>query len=179
MKADGRTSHPLYKTWRDIRSRCYNKNNKAYPRYAGRGITVCARWLKSFWVFLDDMGERPPGHTLDRIDNNGNYEPSNCRWATVRTQNRNRRNNWIPKLGDKYGDWEITSAEPFYKRKGDTESHICYWQVRCKCGLEKKVFAGDLLNGKSKRCRSCASKLMHKTSLRQALGKPQKRCSDS
>lgn len=71
--------------------RCENVNRHKYRLYGGRGITVCARWRHSFLAFRADIGERPPGRTLDRINNNGNYEPSNCRWATAVQQRRNRR----------------------------------------------------------------------------------------
>jgi len=80
---------PTYRSWECMRSRCRNPNNPDYARYGARGITVCERW-NSFQVFLEDMGERPQGTTLDRIEVNGNYEPGNCRWATPREQQRNK-----------------------------------------------------------------------------------------
>lgn len=73
-------------------SRCYTETNDRYADYGGRGITVCDRWREDFYNFLEDMGERPEGMTLDRIEVNGNYEKDNCRWASVYTQNLNKRN---------------------------------------------------------------------------------------
>lgn len=85
---------PEFNAWSSMKKRCLNSRHKRWSDYGGRGITVCDRWIMSFYNFLADMGERPSAfHSLDRIDNNGNYDPSNCRWATRQQQNGNTRYN--------------------------------------------------------------------------------------
>lgn len=115
-RANGKiTRSPTYRSWTGIRTRCLNPNDATYQRYGAKGVTMCERWNK-FENFLADMGERPEGKSIDRIDNSKGYEPSNCRWATVQEQSENRAgvrwlefngerltmSGWARKLGFRY-----------------------------------------------------------------------------
>ena len=98
-----------YLTWCDMKKRCLNPEATGYPNYGGRGIIICDRWLNSFENFLEDMGEKPPGSMIERKNNDGPYTEDNCRWATRREQNNNRRNNrWFEHDGKRMtiAQWE-------------------------------------------------------------------------
>jgi hypothetical protein len=110
-----------YRIWKMMRTRCSNPNFHAYSRYGGRGITVCSRW-GSFSAFLADMGEAPAGLSIERVDNNGNYEPGNCKWATPKQQARNMRVNRMLTYGGEtlcLSEWAErlgTTADVLWKR---------------------------------------------------------------
>jgi len=98
-------SHPLYRVWANARSRCRNPNNQSWSNYGGRGITFSEKW-NDFEKFVEDVGPRPSSkHTLDRIDNDGNYEPGNTRWATSKEQARNRQKKFT------LTEWKFTTGE--------------------------------------------------------------------
>ena len=99
VKKHGKSKTQLHKKWISMRERCSNPNKKGYENYGGRGIRVCERW-NSFEAFESDMGKCPSGHTIDRIDVNGNSEPSNCRWLSHQDQCRNTRINRMLTIGD-------------------------------------------------------------------------------
>lgn len=90
-KTHGMTGTREHYVWRSAKARCFSKNSQGFPDYGGRGITMCPEWAQSFEAFFRDMGKCPEGHSLDRINNDGNYEPGNCRWATPAQQIRNTR----------------------------------------------------------------------------------------
>jgi len=82
-----------YNSWRAMKDRCYSKNHIEYKRYGGKGITVCDRWINSYENFLKDMGEKPLGMSLDRINSKKNYEPKNCKWSSIKEQQNNKSTN--------------------------------------------------------------------------------------
>lgn len=104
------TSHPLWHIWSGMRDRCRNPNSKNFKYYGGRGISVCPRW-ESFANFASDMGSRPPGTSIDRIDCDGHYEPGNCRWATKAQQVANRKRRFAHKRSITWRGITRTSAE--------------------------------------------------------------------
>jgi hypothetical protein len=102
--------HPLYAAFAGMKDRCYNHRHRSYHRYGGRGITVCDRWLvrgQGFWNFIEDMGNRPNGCSLDRIDNDGNYCPENCKWSTRKEQTSNAD----LATGERHGSAKMTTAK--------------------------------------------------------------------
>lgn len=119
-----------YKTWASMKSRCLNKNNPGYKNYGARGITVCKRWMK-FENFYADMGDKPRGMSLDRIDNNGNYKPENCRWATRRQQGNNKRNNRLLTYRGK----TMTTAQ--WARKTDIDRITLHKRIKKGWSTEK------------------------------------------
>jgi hypothetical protein len=122
----GRKPQPEYKSWLSMKERCCKPQNKSYKNYGGRGITICESWLHSFETFFADMGNRPSRrHSIERIDVNGNYEPSNCKWATPKEQARNTRTarfvtiNGISKQICEWADESGIRRETIWRRLND------------------------------------------------------------
>jgi hypothetical protein len=138
---------PEYGVWCAMLTRCYNQKSRSYPYYGARGISVCERW-HDFGNFISDMGRRPsPRLTIDRMDNDGNYEPANCRWATKGQQMRNRRPLPFENLsGRRFGKLLLLSGA------GRTEKNELQWECLCDCGANVIVRGRNLRGGNTKSC---------------------------
>lgn len=123
----GMTNTREFRTWSAILSRTTNPTDRQYPEYGGRGITVCGRWRTSFENFYADMGARPIGRTIDRIDNDGSYSPENCRWATPREQALNRRKRRSrPPLDRCHAGHEMTETNSYIAPNGRAKCRTCH-----------------------------------------------------
>lgn len=139
--------HQLYSVWQSMKQRCNNHNSPSYHRYGGRGIAVCKEWEKDFNQFVSDMGKRPIGTSLERINNEKGYSPSNCKWATRKEQQRNRANKVMVSIqGVQYRAIELAEISGL---KSDTIVHraslgLSYEEVVSK---ERRVFVEGLSAG--------------------------------
>lgn len=165
IRVHGLSSTRAYLTWQHMKRRCLNPKLGQFKDYGGRGITICERWMR-FGNFFADMGERPKGKTLDRIDNNGNYEPGNCRWATKKEQQRNMRSNRLVTINGATMcaiEWaEISGTSPItiitrLGRGWDSERAVFQPAVptRCKRGHSFDVTNTFLDKRGRRNCRRC------------------------
>lgn len=144
LMAQRNTTHGLsrakrreYRSWKDMRARCRNPNDSDYKDYGGRGISVCDRW-EDFENFYADMGDRPNGMTLDRIEVNGNYEPSNCRWAPHKVQANNKRSNHLIELNG-----ETRTLQAWCDKLGIEPSKVRY-RLKAGCTPDQAFSSGDM-----------------------------------
>lgn len=127
--------NPTYVVWGSMKRRCYNPNWHAYKDYGGRGIKVCDRWLHSYQNFLEDMGEKPEGLTLDRINNDSDYSPENCKWSTRSEQAFNRRHKYgYDKDGNKLCKWGHPLIGDNLYTAPKTGTHGCKICIRERAG---------------------------------------------
>ena len=119
-------SSPVYRSWIGAKSRCSNPKHANYKDYGGRGITMCEEWRKDFSAFYRDMGPRPEGCSLHRVNNDGNYEPGNCRWATPKEQSQNTR-------------WKLSQDALFAARRLLANTRLSQAQIATRTGMSPKT----------------------------------------
>ena len=155
------SEQPEYQIWSQMKGRCTNKNNKKYPHYGERGITVCDRWMEKgtgYPNFINDLGYRPTNkHSIERINVNGNYEPSNCKWILISEQGWNKQDSPDVKPGDVFGKLTVISETEGKIRPTNPNSIRRYFIVRCECGNEKSIRMDKLRQRQNQSCgnRSC------------------------
>lgn len=179
----GRATTPEFRSWCGMIQRCTDTNHVKYHRYGGRGIKVCDRWLQSFELFFEDMGPRPTGMTLDRINNDGHYEPGNCRWATNEEQANKRSTNrviehngekktvseWAQYIGISYSalqsrierGWPLDLAlDPKATRQGKAKIERATAIAEERAAFHAEIFScegcGKPFTRKTKRTRCCS-----------------------
>ena len=151
-KKHGLSKTNIYKIWSGIVSRCYNPKVRIYKYYGGRGIKMCDEWRNDFKAFYEDMGERPPEKQLDRINNDGPYEKSNCHWVTAKENNPSNKGTLKDDMpGKRFGKWLV--LERVIHKPGHW-----YYACRCDCGTAKIICGGELRRGNTKQCKQCAHK---------------------
>ena len=124
-----------YRSWQTMKERCYIKNSISYKNYGARGITICDRWINNFNNFLLDMGKKPTKkHSIERIDINKNYEPSNCKWATSKEQSRNKRNNVIINYNN-----ELLIKKDFLKKYNLCDNSYYRWVVKRGMSIDEFI----------------------------------------
>lgn len=140
---------PTYISWKNMLQRCYSVRHPHYKNYGGRGITICNRWRESFETFLADMGERPKGLTLERVNNDGNYEPGNCIWATYTKQSNNRRS----LIRIKHKDRVYTSMSQCAKACGINYQQFRNYYIRRGFSVDMimQIFHGPPMSKEQKR----------------------------
>lgn len=167
---------PEYNVWYLMKARCYKPVNTSYKNYGAKGIKVCERWLASFWNFYEDMGPRPtPGHSIDRIDGTGNYEPSNCRWATIQEQPWNKE-----RTAKILYDGKLRTVTELVLLTGLSRNTILYRYRRGitldkparTLGIGRRAWSKGKRIDKSRICVGCATEFLYKK-------KDQQFCSNS
>lgn len=150
-----------YKIWAQMKGRCSNKNNKKYPQYGGRGIVVCDRWKdegNGYDNFIEDMGYKPEkNYSIERVDVNGNYEPSNCTWIPMKDQQKNKTTSAIVLPGEVFGKLTVLHEAEGKLRNSEGTRIRRFFRVRCECGSEKNIRMDKLRQRENQSCgnRSC------------------------
>jgi hypothetical protein len=161
------TKQKEYMIWSQMKGRCSNENNKKYPNYGGRGIKVCDRWTApgtGYHAFIEDMGYKPTDrHSIERIDVDGDYEPSNCKWIPIGEQQMNKTTSADVKPGDVFGNLTVLYEAEGLLRENKGARIRRVFRVKCQCGHEKNIRMDKLrLNGRNGVNQTCGNRSCNK-----------------